>query len=714
MRHSFIYMTFVALVWASGLAAQDSAPIRYPVEGNWAVRWHDVQDEDTPSELRVTVFHDRVERCDGDRMANCQFGTVVQRGHLNLNYLIAGGGSYFVRGVQANPAGAQMDITHAHGLHGHWGGTEAVSMSGPNTMTGQWQYNDTAGQSTWQRIVPLVQRVTVLNPSGLSHMRASERVSDRHVKMVFDASLPAWSLDQPFPDQRPWVTVRITGRDLWGFQTATLLGDTTGIEVSPPRVARDPAGQDYLEVDLTFWPGARAGRHVLDISGTPVILDLELNAGDLIGRASIDVGPATAARPYAASPDTNPMVVQHDLTATLEDVGSRPFTEVEATFRTTHPLVLLGAQSCQNTGPLTVVCRASGSGGRFNFGFSYAIQPVAGHQSIASRITMRARALDPVTGTWVNAGRSFGTVHVRNCDAALRNELAQMLPASELQAIAAGALQPVADLPGKRLFPGPRDDDDADPALTSRVEILTNTLASNKGLDAWLFAQARAAPSVFARFDTLSTRARGLQSCTADQALTDDIAAARALLDDLRRNRAEIQSTYLGVAEMVTFNEKIVEDRLRGFSGWLPPTLRTVLGVGGSAEKPRVGSNIFERVLHEFSQNGFGWALTELGLVSATVLEQTAEILKVSSGAKNLLRAPSFLGGVMVTAQAEISVVDMWILLELQGRADNIKAWMEAEPYTRALLARYDALDESYGAALRQMEAASNACTCRY
>ena len=712
MRKSLLAI-LCSLTFGCAAAHAQQDPTRHMgVEGNWTISWSDVQDEDTPSDLRVSIYRDRMDTCKDKRMSGCQFKMVpVPGAGWKLKYMLSGG-SYFVQSVSANPAGNQLEIEHAYGLHGHWGGIESVTASGPNTMTGHWRYKDTEGRSIWRRVVPLISRVTAHNAPNLRHMRASTALSGTHLKLVFNPTSPAWSLDQPFPDQRPTIVIRAEGHNLWGFQSASMQG-ATGIHVSSPRLMHNPTGAEFLEFDLTFWPGVRAGRHILNISGTPVTLDLELDSAEIVARATMHTGNSTAHRPMGSSPVSNPTLSQHRVTANVRKIGDRPFTQVEATFRAEVPLVLLGAPKCQNAGPQIVVCNVENANGQFDIGFGYAAQPVAGHEIVRPKVSMRARARDPQTGAWVNAGRAKHTVFVRNCDAAFRNTLKQVAAANDLRTAARKALKPVASLPGKRLYPGPVDDPDAKAALSRQVTLLTDALASNKGLDGWLFAQARAQPNVFDRFAEAARLAKTRKQCSQANTLSQEAAAARVLLAELRANRRSTQSAYLGVRAMMEFNEKIVAAKLKGFSGSLPKPLQTVLGVGGNTDAPSTDRGLINRFAHEFSQGVVGWVPGEFAVLSTAILEQTAALLPGATSSGVLSKAPSVVSIMMITAQIEISIVDLVILLQLNDRYDNITAWMEAGAYIQGLLARYDALDTAFATALYHLETAPHACTCQ-
>lgn len=696
-------------------ANAQSDPTRHVgAEGNWSISWGNVQYENTPSSFRASIYRDRIDPCEDIEMLDCQFTRVpIPGSDWKFEYLIPGQSNFFVQSFSSNPAGNQFEIEHAYGLHGHWGGIESLNASGPNTMDGHWRYKDTEGKSVWKRVLPSIAHVEVHNAPNLAHMSSSTAVSDTHLKLVFDPSTPAWSLDQPFPDQRPTVIVRAVGNNLWGFQSAAMQG-STGIQVSRPRLGHNPTGIEYLEFDLTFWPGVRAGRHILNISGTPITLDLELLTGEIKAVATMDAGNSTEHRPMGSSPMRDPTFSQHSLTAEVLDTGSRQFTQVEATFRTEDPLVLQGSTLCQNTVPQVIVCRSESQSKRFGFELAYLVQPGAEKKVVAPQVSMSTRARDPETGIWVDVAHTRKTVFVRNCEAAFRDALLQVTGPDELRNTARRILTPITSLPGKRLYPGPGDDTDGNGALIRKVAPLTDTLASNKGLDSWLLAQSRKTPNVFDRFADLAQQARSYGKCRDAEKLSNQAAVARALLGDLRANRSATQSTYLGVRQMMEYNEKIVAYRLKGFSGSLPKPLQTVLSVGGNSDSPSSDLGLINRIVTEFSHGVVGWAPGEFVGLSSAILQESASLLPGSASSSGIFKAPAVLSIMMITAQVEISIVDLVMLLQLRGSFADITAWMEAGAYIQGLLARYDALDAAFTTELRKIEDAPNICSCQY
>jgi hypothetical protein len=693
------------------VAAQTNLSGWLPVEGNWAVSWRDVQGAETPNELFVSISRDRITVCELGHMNGCRFDKQAEA-EINLEYRLSDG-NYFVQRIETDATGSQLQILHAYGLHGHWGGEENLSTTDPNIMSGLWRYKEAEGRSDWRRIEPDIFHVAARNPPNLGHMRVVETISDTHLKLVFDPTMPGWSKDQDFPHMRPHIIIRVEGNNLWGFQTATLQ-NPIGIEVSDPQFGRNPTGVEYLDIGVTFWPGARAGRYILDVSGTAVVLDLEFDAGDISGQVSMDVGQSSNWRPMGSSPADNPLLSQHDIVASVLDIGDRRFTEVEAVLTAEAPIVLLAGTDCLNLGPQTVICAKSESEGQFDFDLSYAVQPISGANVIETNIKIRAVARDPISNAWVNAGRATRPVYIRNCEATFQEGLAHVAAPDELRTIAQRILTPVDALPGTRLFPGPENDSDAGENLTRRAAILTNTLASNKGLDAWLFAQSRAEPSVFEQFADIVQNAKTYEQCSQVDMLTDEVSDARDFLAELRANRTETQGMYLAVLGMMAFNEEIVAQRLNGYSGLLPKALQTVLSVGGSPNAPSSDSGLINRLVFEFSQGVVGWVPGEFVSLTTAILEETAALMPGSASSSALFKAPGVLSLIMSSAQIGVSAVDLELLLQLSNRADNIKAWMEAGAYVHGLLTRYDALDIAFSTSLRDLESVTQSCTCQY
>ena len=262
------------LVATCSPAAVAQAPPTGP-EGNWQVDWIGSTYEHTPDSVRISLYQNRTNPCDGLEMNGCVFAdTVAPTGEWAIE-IFDGDTPTGVQNFSVDDASGSIGIRHYYHIFDYWGGTEQARLVGPNAIDGDWTGNNEAGKTRWSRIVPTFTALEVRNVEGWTHVSDFKSNSPNRIEVTMPWVDYHWNDDQNFPHQRPQLILNVDGRNLWGRHFAGVPG-SKGIEVRRITSLASADGDGALEIEIKLWPGVHPGVHTLYLDGQALEIDLKI------------------------------------------------------------------------------------------------------------------------------------------------------------------------------------------------------------------------------------------------------------------------------------------------------------------------------------------------------------------------------------------------------------------------------------------------------
>ncbi|MCB1397944.1 MAG: hypothetical protein H6898_03920 [Rhodobacter sp.] len=324
--------------------------------------------------------------------------------------------------------------------------------------------------------------------------------------------------------------------------------------------------------------------------------------------------------------------------------------------------------------------------------------PIADEPDTALRLT----ALAPEGGGWTEQDHATWAVPYRPCSEILRRRLRGLQgPPTSLgtleQAITDQAL-PVPELPGTRLFPGPRFTPSPPVGTPSRVMTedgdalimrrAIDDLALSRGLDAYLGASPDATGGLHRVAGSLRRMATA-QQCD-DPQTRGWSQAVRQGLDDLRRG----MDRTLALRRDAHAGRSAWETRIR-------IALRSFEDTRASTPAPS-------------DQTPTETATGVLRPVAVSTLNNMLIVFFAGPDAKTLLSQPmSLVSALRNHLRAGAALFDLATLADLQQDTEEFMAWLEAEAYAIGMMRRYQrAIDATEQALTLLSEAERGSCTC--
>ena len=164
ITHLFRLLICFAFFALPGLGSGQTAPgtVFEGLEGNWIVRWSGIQ-ENRLTQSKISLFRNREAVCIKDDLGHCQYHQKFSAdGSWVLDGRAADTLDYgYVQELTVSPDGASAEIHHSPGIMGHWGGVEKLRRADADSLKGEWNYKDWAGQGLWQREQPIFTTIEV-------------------------------------------------------------------------------------------------------------------------------------------------------------------------------------------------------------------------------------------------------------------------------------------------------------------------------------------------------------------------------------------------------------------------------------------------------------------------------------------------------------------------------------------------------------------------
>lgn len=281
-------VVFGLLVAGSATLAQDNrtSPLS-GFEGNWVVHWQGIEHPDA----RISVGA-------GDRMGCVRATANDCRTSSHGELEISGWQTPDRRLAATLTTDGGVTAKWPYGLHGHWGGTSKLTLSGSDFVTGRWEYGEDGGNESWRRVTATITSAEAQHGPPAAIQEGTRPLSElkRERKPLghpVTLTAPYVGPDLTGPADRPEVYLNVYGEDLWGRHLFEL-PSVSGLTVRSRRyicdtgktdeflthwndqVCFEEGGVKGLHIGLKLWPGARPGLYVLTIDGQKVPFRLEI------------------------------------------------------------------------------------------------------------------------------------------------------------------------------------------------------------------------------------------------------------------------------------------------------------------------------------------------------------------------------------------------------------------------------------------------------
>lgn len=493
--------------------------------------------------------------------------------------------------------------------------------------------------------------------------------------------------------------------------------------MSRPYRRGDEQGE-YLELEVSIWPGASTGTHVLWIGDQRLYLDLTISGQPVDAELYVKPGTSSESAPMQPVAGRNQGPAN---TVRFQAVssGEQLATKFDLTLKTEAPVELFATSPCRTVDYQTARCRITSESGRVAEEIAFWANPLSEPGSrIAVPVTISGSVQGADSDEWFAVAPYTAQVYLRDCNGAYAARVATTTESiKHLADTLTANASPVPALPGKRLYEGPTKPIGLNEAQTYRVKLMTDQMAQGKSPDGYLASALNGGEALGQIIADLQIIPTGAQCANRDAHLAA-LADLRAAQTTFQRRAAEIYELAASVGRANQAVDKIVAERIKAFSGQLPQGAQTFLGVGGttSADFDRDGILVgllqigTEGASNKFSGDSFVAALVGIPKAIGEFLAVTPGMDKAWPKSTAFFgKAPGMLALAIGGIQIGISTTDLTILTATWADKEELTSWIEANAYFTALDFKYRQLDVASSTALDALEAAlqTNPCTCQ-
>jgi hypothetical protein len=265
-------LTLLGLAAAVAASGQDkpAAPSGEGFEGNWVVTYGDYPEKGKTSKAFITIARTWTVPPDPAFDKGVAVGQsrpprkwVPQRDPTSPLVHSAIG---LPRGDLNLSEEGTLRIKYPYHHLGNSGGVSEVSITGANSASGRWSYNDGGGSESWTRAQPSIREIEFVSD-----------ITDKVPLGEVGRMKTSYSADDWAAGNRSVFMIYVRGDDLWGHHVAWM--DAEGIAVwgaeSRP-ISSDPNAAHLLEIHGAFWSAASPGRKILHVDGFKIPFDLEV------------------------------------------------------------------------------------------------------------------------------------------------------------------------------------------------------------------------------------------------------------------------------------------------------------------------------------------------------------------------------------------------------------------------------------------------------